>query len=50
MFLNEREGTIIGNFLNNLDKFDTKEMTLIWHEGEIITSRFDTCFEDENEF
>lgn len=50
MFLNEKEGTIIGNFLKNLDKFDIEEMTLVWSEGETITARFDTCFEDENEF
>lgn len=34
MFLNEKEGTIIGNFLKNLDKHDVEEMTLVWHEGE----------------
>ena len=50
MFLNEKEGTIIGHFLKNLDKFDIEEMTLVWSEGETITARFDTCFEDENEF
>ena len=50
MFLNEKEGTIIGKFLKNLDKFDIEEMTLVWSEGETITARFDTCFEDENEF
>lgn len=50
MFLNEKEGTIIGNFLKNLDKFDIEAMTLVWREGETITAKFDTCFEDENEF
>ena len=50
MLLNEKEGIIIGNFLKNLDKHEVEEMTLVWHERETITARFDTCFEDENEF
>lgn len=49
MFLNEKEGAIIGAFLKNLDKYDVEGMTLAWNEGE-ITARFDTCFEDDNEF
>lgn len=40
MFLNEKKGTIIGNFLKNLDKFDIEEMTLVWREGETICSPF----------
>lgn len=50
MFLNEKEGTLIGKFLKNLDKYDAEEMTLVWSGGATITARFDTCFEDENEF
>ena len=50
MFLNENEGVIIGSFLKNLNIFDKEEMTLVWGSGERITARFDTCFEDSNEF
>lgn len=50
MVLNEKEGKIINAFLENLDKYDTEEMKLLWHGGESITARFDTCFEDENDF
>lgn len=50
MFLNENEGIIINKFLENLDNYDTKEMKLLWHTGGTIIARFDTCFEDENEF
>ena len=50
MFLNEKEGTIIGSFLKNLEKFDVEEITLVWSGVGTIVARFDTCFEDENEF
>ena len=50
MFLNEKEGIIINKFLENLDKYDDEKMKLLWHEGGTIIARFDTCFEDENEF
>ena len=50
MFLNEKEGTVIGKFLKNLDKYDTEEMTLVWSGDATLTAKFDTCFEDENEF
>lgn len=50
MYLNDKEKKIIGIFLGNLSKYDTKEMKLLWQNGSEIVARFDTCFEDENEF
>lgn len=50
MFLNEKEGVLIGRFLEQIDRYDTEEMTLVWNSGATIRAKFDTCFEDENDF
>lgn len=48
--LSEKEKQIIEKFLENLDKYDNKVMTLKWsNKGEVI-AEFDTCFEDANDF
>ena len=50
MFLNNKEEVIISKFLSNLDDYDTQKMELLWNERGKVVARFDTCFEDENDY
>lgn len=48
--LNDKEKSIISSFLNNLDKYENEEMTLLWYNSSKVIALFDTCFEDENDY
>lgn len=48
--MNKKEKLIIGSFLKNLDEFDDETMTLVWDDGSWVIAKFDTCFEDANNF
>lgn len=50
MFLNEQEEVLISRFLEHIDHYDTEEMELVWRDVGTIIAKFDTCFEDENDF
>lgn len=50
MYLNDKEETVIKEFCKNLNEYDEKTLKLLWQNGSVIVARFDTCFEDENDY
>ncbi|MBQ6998922.1 MAG: hypothetical protein IJN62_03945 [Clostridia bacterium] len=50
MYLNDKEESIIGNFMNVADEYEQKEMILKWENGSQIHGIYDSYMEDETDF
>jgi hypothetical protein len=50
VLLNEKEKSVISNFLNNLNQYAKQAMTLKWDNCSQITAAIDLYFEDENDY
>lgn len=48
--LNNFESKIVGIFSANSDDYDNEIMELVWKDDTKIIAKFDTCFEDDNDY
>lgn len=49
MFLNEKEGKVVGVFLEVADKYEGKKLVLKWEDGSVVKGIFDSYIEDESD-
>ena len=49
MYLNDKEGIIIGRFMDKSDEYEGKILTLKWKDGSLIQGIYDSYMEDETD-
>ena len=49
IYLNENEEKVIGKFLETENKYENKELVLVWSDGSQAVAKYDSFIEDESD-